>query len=142
MKKEIEIQEELLKEISQPKSQKAWVVFSGQADLLWLKILKPDFRHCYLLLNDGDHWISIDALSCHTEVTVHDLAPDFDLPAWLAARDLKIIPATLTPQTCQAPWTFYSCVESVKRILGIHDRWIITPWQLYKYVTKEYARTI
>jgi len=32
---------------------KAWVVFSGEADLPWLKILKEGYRHCYVLLNDG-----------------------------------------------------------------------------------------
>ncbi len=118
--------------ISNPKTQKAWVVFSGQTELPWLKILKPGFRHCYVIINDGDHWISIDPLSCHTEIMVHHLTPDFDLPSWLRRRNLKVVAADITPQQRQAPVSLYSCVESVKRILGVHDFWVMTPHQLYR----------
>ena len=121
--------------VSQPAAQKAWVVFSGQTDLPWLRFLKPGFRHCYVLLNDGEHWISLDPLSCHTEIMVHHLAPDFDLPAWLRKRNLRVVRADITPQTVQAPWSVYSCVEAVKRILGLHDFWVMTPYQLYRRLT-------
>lgn len=126
----------LSRQISQPKPQKAWVVFSGQTDMWWLKCLKPGYRHCYVLINDGEHWLSVDPLSCHTEIIVHHIAPDFDLPDWLRARNFKVVPATMTPQTSPAPWMVYSCVEAVKRILGLHKFWIITPWQLYKALVK------
>jgi hypothetical protein len=126
----------ILSQISQPKEQKAWVVFSGDADLPWLKILKKGYRHCYVLLNDGEHWISLDPLSCHTEIMVHHIAPEFDLSGWLALRDLTVIPAEIKPKTSQAPIGFYSCVEAVKHVLGLHNPWIITPWQLYKKLRK------
>jgi len=32
---------------------------------------------------------------------------------------------------------FFSCVEFIKRVLGIHSCFILTPWQLYKYLNKE-----
>lgn len=122
----------LLGLVTARKTQKAWVVFSGQADLKWLRLLKSGYRHCYVLINDGEHWVSIDPLSGHTEVTVHDLAPDFDLPAWLQARGMITIAAPITPQAKQAPPGLCSCVESVKRILGLHAPFILTPWQLYQ----------
>lgn len=127
-----------LNQISPPKPQKAWVVFSGQTDLSWLKILKPGYRHCYILINDGDHWISMDPLSGHTEIMVHHIAPDFDLPNWLRERDFKTVPVHLTPKKIQAPCALYSCVEAVKRVIGLHDFWIMTPWQLYKKLAKLY----
>lgn len=133
--------EPVLNQISQPKPQRAWVVFSGQTDLPWLKILKPGYRHCYVLINDGDHWISLDPLPGHTEVMVHHIAPDFDLPNWLKARGFKYVPACITPQNTQSPWAFYSCVEAVKRVIGLQDRWVITPWQLYKKLTKKQCGT-
>ena len=126
----------VLKQISHPKPQEAWVVFSGQADLPWLKILKPGFRHCYVLINDGEHWISIDPLSCHTELMVHHIAPQFDLPGWLTSRGYTVITAPITPKRTVAPIGIYSCVEAVKRLLGIHNRWVMTPWQLYKTLVK------
>ncbi|MFK7840109.1 MAG: hypothetical protein AB8B83_07230 [Bdellovibrionales bacterium] len=122
--------------IPQKKPQKAWVVFSGQADLPWLKILKKGFRHCYVLLNDEKHWITVDPLSNVMDVNVHDLPPDFDLPLWMKNQGYVIIPTYIQHQEKQAPWMPFSCVEAVKRVLGIHNAMMFTPWQLYKCLRK------
>ena len=116
---------------------KAWVVFSGQADLPWLKILKEGYRHCYILLNDGKHWVTIDPLSNYMDVCVHDFTLDFNLPLWMKNRGYIIMPAQIRHIDKQAPWMPFSCVEAVKRVLGIHKKWIFTPWQLYRYLQKE-----
>ncbi|MBL4804584.1 MAG: hypothetical protein JKY71_06930 [Alphaproteobacteria bacterium] len=114
---------------------RAWVVFSGQADLPWLKILKPGFRHCAVLLNDGERWITIDPLSNYTDVNVHHVATDFDLPRWMCGRGHIVVPAEVSRSETPAPLGLFSCVEAVKRVLGIHDRLILTPWQLYRHLT-------
>lgn len=121
--------------MQQPDSGKAWVIFSAQADLAWLKILKPGFRHCAVLLNDGRHWITIDPLSNYTDITVHQVPLEFDLPLWMKDRGYRIVSTQITRKTVPAPLALYSCVEAVKRVLGIHKRLIITPWQLYRYLT-------
>jgi len=115
---------------------KAWVVFSGQADLPWLKILKPGYRHCYVLLNDKKHWITIDPLSSYMDVNVHDIPLDFNLPLCMKNRGHTVMPAQIQHIDKQAPWMPFSCVEAVKRVLGIHKRLMFTPWQLYKYLRK------
>lgn len=112
----------------------AWVVFSGQTELSWLKILRPGFRHCYLLLNDGDHWITFDPLSNYTDINVHPLPPSFNLPLWLSARGYTIVRAPLRRVKKQAPWMPHTCVEAVKRVIGLHARFILTPWQLYRHL--------
>lgn len=119
-------------------AQKAWVVFSGQTEFSWLKFLRPGFRHCYVLLNDGERWSSVDPLSHFTEVAIHHhVPPDFDLPAWLESRGLKPVFAPVRrPLKKPAPLMLFTCVEAVKRILGIHRRFILTPWQLYRYLEK------
>ena len=115
---------------------KAWVVFSAQADMAWLKILKPGFRHCAVLLHDGQRWITIDPLSNYTDISVHHVPSDFDLPRWMCSRGHIVVPAPLKRTMRPAPWSVFSCVEAVKRILGIHKRSILTPWQLYRHLTK------
>lgn len=115
---------------------KAWVVFSGQADLPWLKILRPGFRHCYVLMNDGRHWITIDPLSNYMDVTVHHLPQDFNLPLWMQDCGYTIVPAQISQTPKQAPWMVFTCVEAVKRVLGLHKRFILTPWQLYCHLRK------
>lgn len=113
-----------------------WVVFSGQTDLPWLKCLKPGFRHCYALINNGTHWITYDPLSHYTDVNVHQLPAAFNLPLWLRDRNYKVIKAPIARIQKQAPWMPYSCVEAVKRLIGLHSVRIFTPWQLYRYLEK------
>ena len=122
------------------KSQKAWVVFSGQTDLAWLRVFKPGFRHCFILLNDGKHWISFDPLSNHTEISVHHhMPPEFDLPLWLQSRGHKVVETFIEHHKKPAPVMFFTCVEAVKRVLGLHKRFIFTPWQLYRFLQEKHS---
>ncbi len=125
---------------TQNKTTCAWVVFSGEADLLWLKTFRPGFRHCFVVLNDGQHWITLDPLSHYTDIKVHDGVPmAFDLPLWLADQGRAVVPAVINVAKKPAPWAVFSCVEAVKRVLGLHRIFIFTPWQLYRHLTKHYS---
>ena len=118
---------------------KAWVVFCSEADLPWLKVLKPGFRHCFVLLHDGTRWLSMDPLLNRTELQVHHHVPaSFDFPRWLAERGQKVIAAPVDRSRREpAPLGLYTCVEAVKRVLGLHARFVITPWQLYRHLVKK-----
>lgn len=119
----------------QSEIQKAWVVFSGKTDLDWLRVLKPGFRHCFVVLKDGERWITLDPLSNYMEVLVHHhVSGEFDLPRWLERRGMRVLPADLTRLKKPAPWMLFTCVEAVKRVLGVHKFFIFTPWQLYRYL--------
>jgi hypothetical protein len=112
---------------------KAFVVFVGQADSVWLRWLRPGFRHCFVLLHDGERWISIDPLLTHMDVQVHSVPPDFDMDAWLEDRGHTVIQAELCrSHEHPAPFMVFTCVEAVKRVLGLHDWRVVTPWQLYR----------
>jgi hypothetical protein len=116
----------------------AWVVFTGQTDLPWLKLLKPGFRHCYVLLNDGDRWFTVDPLSNYLDVSVHHHVPaGFDLPRWLISRGHTVVRSPVARIKKEAPWMIFTCTEAVKRVLGLHKRFIITPWQLYCHLTHQ-----
>jgi hypothetical protein len=116
----------------------AWVVFSGAAELWWLKILKPGFRHCFAVARDNKNWIVLDPLSPHLEIAVLPLPAGFDLPNWLKEQNLTVLQAPInrTHKTA-APANWFSCVEVIKRFLGIHARRIMTPWQLYRFLQQE-----
>ena len=119
-------------------AQKAWVVFSGQTDMSWLKILKPGFRHCFVLINDGQCWISYDPMSHYTDITVHHVPCFFDMPGWLEGRGFKVLETSLNKTHKRpAPFGVFSCVEAVKRVLGIHSLCVITPWQLFTHLNKQ-----
>ena len=117
---------------------KAWVIFSGQTDIFWLRLFKPGFRHCFVLMNDGQCWISYDPMSHYTDITVHHMPCFFDMPGWLEGRGHIVVEAKINKAHKRpAPCGIFSCVEAVKRVLGIHSTLVITPWQLFRYLDKQ-----
>lgn len=114
-------------------SRPALVVFSGRADLAWLRVLKRGFRHCFVLVDLGEQWLLINPMSHYTAV---DLCPGMtaeDLADVYRGLGLTVVPArTGQPFPRPAPWRPYTCVEEVMRILGIRAPWVLTPWQLYR----------
>lgn len=118
----------------------AWVVYRGEAPLWWLRVLKPGFRHCLVLLNDGRRWVAVDPLAGFTDVAVLDLPADFDLPGWYRAQGLTVDAAALRRPSGAAPWGPFTCVEAVKRLIGLRARRVLTPWQLHRHLNRSSPR--
>ncbi|MBI2235766.1 MAG: hypothetical protein HYU60_02215 [Magnetospirillum sp.] len=115
---------------------RALVVFVGRADLWWLRLLRPGFRHCFLVLGSPGGWIAIDPMSNLTEVSVLPLEADCDLAAWYRGQGHVVVEAVpLLPARQPAPWRAYTCVEAVKRILGVDAPFVLTPWQLFRFLS-------
>ena len=115
-----------------------WIAFTGETEIGWLRWLRKDFRHCFAIMHDGERWLCMDPLSNHTEITVHQAPAEFDLPAWLRQRGYIMVEAKADrSKKTIAPILPFTCVEAVKRLLGIHAWHIITPWQLYQYLLKK-----
>lgn len=113
----------------------ALLVFCHETDIVWLRGLKPGFRHVFLALPAPGGWITIDPLSTVLEVEYHPLPPDTDLAAWFRARGHRVLESPLHPPLpTQWPFTPLTCVSVAKRILGIRAPLILTPWQLYRHL--------
>lgn len=114
----------------------ALVVFCDATDLPWLRLLKPGFRHVFVALADGPHWITLDPLSPHTEVAVQPVPAGFDLAGWFREQGLVVVEAAVARgHRRPAPFGPFTCVEAVKRVLGLHAPFILTPFQLYRRLT-------
>lgn len=117
-----------------------YVVFADNTDLWWLRLLKPGFRHCYVILkicNTG-RWVELNPLSNQFIASVYEYSPEFDFPQYLRNRlHLTVCPVKIAeaPLKC-APLSFFTCVEFVKRVIGVHDCFIHTPWQLFQKISK------
>ena len=118
--------------------QRAFVVFSGQADWPWLRLLKPGYRHCFVLFQDGGRWISVDPLLNHMEVQAHEVTAGFDLAAWLRGRGHRVVETEIFRDRMKpAPFMLFTCVEAVKRVLGLHAAFVLTPWQLFRHLERQ-----
>jgi len=112
----------------------ALAVFSGAADVAWLRVLKPGFRHCFVIVDCGGRWVVFDPLLHRTEIAVLAVSRR-QLVQWYRQRGFRVVACRVrTPPRRSAPLGFYTCVEAVKRILGIHARRVITPWNLYNFL--------
>lgn len=114
---------------------RALVVFSGQTDLGWLRLLKPSFRHCFVAVEADDGWVVVNPL-CHvTEIAVvRGVGRDALAAGYRKAGLIVVATRTHRPPPRPAPWRPFSCVETVRRILGLEARWVLTPWQLFRHI--------
>lgn len=115
-------------------TRRALVVFSGRADMPWQRLLRPGFRHCSLILDDGADWLLIEPLASYLQVRKlgcvgHDLAKRLRNAGFTVVET-----ASLPPASRPAPPGFWTCVETVKRGLSIHALFVQTPWQLFRFL--------
>ncbi len=110
-----------------------YIAFSGKADVRFLKMLKPGFRHCFALVRGAGTWLLVDPMLHKMDVTFGDVSSDFDLPGWMRARGYRVLRAPrLSPPRRMAMPSPFTCVEAMKRLIGLHDWRVLTPWQLYR----------
>lgn len=113
----------------------AIVVFGDQAGLSWLRFLKPGFRHCFVLLELDDGWVMLDSLAHWMHVAILPPVSSGELASWYEGHGYRtVVVCPHEPSAVPAPWAPFTCVETVKRALGIHRFSIWTPCQLWRFL--------
>jgi len=111
------------------------VVFSGETDIRWLRILKSGYRHCFACLFENGQWIIYDPLAHMTDLSVRNGLDSVDLEYWFRRQGYRTIRTfRRTTEQKKLPPAIFTCVEAVKRLCGIQDITILTPWQLYRHL--------
>ncbi|HEY7609011.1 MAG TPA: hypothetical protein VIF14_07245 [Alphaproteobacteria bacterium] len=124
-------------EVAPPLYSRALVVFSGRTGVPWLRWLRRGFRHCFVAVDDGVEWLTIDPLLHRLEVRASGLASDFDLAREYRQMDLVVLEVVPAPMALRAaPPGLFTCVETAKRLLGIRAWRVLTPWQLYRFLRR------
>ncbi len=118
---------------------RALVIFSGRCGVWWLRWLRPGFRHCFAAVDDGARWLTVDPLLHRLEVRACDLPSTLDLAAEYRRMDLVVLEIT-PPEIAlrAAPVGIFTCVETVKRLLGLRAPRVLTPWQLFRFLTRHH----
>lgn len=118
-------------------SDRALVVFCHDTSIWWLRFLKQGFRHCFVLIETGEHeWVAIDPLANRIEVTAPIQASLEALSASFEAHGHRSVCAWIRGNPpLGSPLSLFSCVDLVKRVLRLRQPMIFTPYQLYNYLT-------
>ena len=116
--------------------QRAIVVFHDRGLGLFRRLLRPGFRHCAVILDDGDHWIGVDTGFGAPKVQVlvesrHDLAR-----AYRRSGRYQVIEVEFERRARPNGLGVRSCVSLVKNLLCIRAWWVQTPYQLYRYLER------
>jgi hypothetical protein len=119
---------------SQPRL--ALVVFVDHAESPWLRGLRAGFRHCFVVVRQELAWLACEPLTDRLELVLLPLPEAFDLPGFYATQGHTVL---LGPTRADLPrrglaLAPLTCVEVVKRLLGIRAAWVMTPWQLYRHL--------
>jgi len=110
----------------------AYVAFGGTRTRWWMRFLKRGFYHCALVLGNGRDWILIDPLVHFTDLIV---LKNTSILQILKAKGYRLVRTTPTiPPVISIRFRPLTCVEIVKRFLGINRSEIWTPYQLFKFL--------
>lgn len=124
-----------------PRGQSLAIVIFGPSQLTYLRALKPAYRHCLVAAQSGGSWHLIDPLSNGTEITTLGELTPREIIRTFNACGCDAVPVQRRAPVCKTmPPAPFTCVEAVKRVLGIRAWQIVTPWQLRRYLGRAQGR--
>lgn len=116
-----------------------WLVFAEGQGHWWQRLLRPGFGHVYALRWDGWNWICLDPALGFTDIHVLPVASP-EISDVVSTECCVILRVEVWRERCRyrvpwvlAPWT---CVEQIKGLLGIRATHVITPYQLFKHLSR------
>lgn len=118
----------------------AWVVFGDGNRSMIFRLLRRGFRHCFVLLQQVGVWVSVEPLLGGIEVLVHDHPASFDFPGHLARSGFTVVPvgAVSIPPRFSFPF-ICTCTEVVRRVIGVRHPFLLTPFQLYRFLVSRFG---
>ena len=107
-----------------------YIVFTDDDGHWWSSLLHKTIRHCYVIKPDRGRWLimarSTDGIDLYTADDLSFIDPGSLLVKFYAER-AKI-----------GMLSFTTCVTYCKHVLGIRKWWIITPYQLYRWINETF----
>jgi len=113
----------------------AYVAFGGEPTRWWTHFLKKGFYHCFLVLGNGREWFVIDPVLHFTDFIIVKTLHVEELFVDKGYRLVKVVPQI--PEKVKFYLRPYTCVETVKRFLGISAPYLWTPYQLFLHLNSK-----
>lgn len=114
--------------------QKYYIVFCD-SKLKGLQWLRKGYQHCAIVRQEYNSlWTVIQDGYNRMDVSTY-LIEDYPDPLMLFDTNSTIIPVEIqTKDRYRGTLCLFNCVEVCKAVLGIRRSFIITPYQLYRYL--------
>lgn len=114
------------------------LIIYEQSDRWWSGIFKRNFSHVKIaVFNGNDTALLLDSKSTGVALTI---TAGVTLDVYeTALRDAQIAVQRVSIPELEykvMPVGFFTCVEFVKRVLGIRSVWVQSPYQLFNYVQR------
>lgn len=109
------------------------MAFTGDCDVWALRCLKRGFRHCFALIRNANGWVVFDPMLHKTDLEFTEFDYDVDVPRALRLQGFTVVrvPSLRPVKRIFTPLPF-TCVEAIKRLIGLQDFKVLTPYQLYR----------
>lgn len=123
--------------LPQPR-RRALVVFVDHTHCRWLGWLKRGFRHCFVVVQHEACWVVCDSLKSHMELALLELPESFDLAGFYTDQGHHVLVGHTASNGCHHPFSLapLTCVTVAKRLLGVRDPRVHTPWQLFAHLSR------
>jgi len=108
----------------------------------WVRFLRKGFSHCYLIEFLPKGCIVINPNLTSLEVNYYKQGENLPDNLQQPAIAIDITDTLNTDKTQPVFFRAFTCVEVIKSVLGIQNRRIITPYQLYKYALAQKHKAI
>lgn len=116
---------------------RALVIFVGDTEIKWLRFLKKGHRHCFTIIEGQNGWAVYNPLSHYTEIKLYPDLREDELARFYQGIGYTVVKTWVQePARKLAPIAPFTCVEAVKRAIGVQARMVATPWQLRRYLEK------
>ncbi len=115
---------------------KSLVVFHDYGHGVFRHWLRWGFRHVFVAVLHKGYWIVLDGRGGVPVLEVVAGA-DYDLAEFYRrVHGFTVLGLTAPRQQPRSPLMLGTCVGAAKRILGVHKYWIVTPYQLFRYLKR------
>ena len=114
------------------------VGFGGTPTLWWMHFLKKGFYHCIVALGRQNEWLIIDPLLHFTDAI---MIRNIDIKRFFKKHGYRFVEVSLNePNYKRLRVMPYTCVETVKRFIGVEKALIFTPYGLFCYLNKKIGK--
>jgi len=113
-------------------SSDCYVVFCNDSKHWWSPILHPTIRHCYVIKPENGAWLVYAKTTKGVEMYVTDDVTD--------VIENDIIVKAVIRESRRGLLMLNTCVGYTKQVLGINNPFILTPYQLYRYLRHEITK--